>query len=177
MCSFETLTRPLRAGETGRGRAGHGMMVFNVLLNRYKLFWPRPSLFGGSQRESESGHAMGTVWGRKRSCVWLGVWALKPQSLYLFISFQRKTIPGETLQRNTGWKAHHRGATWPWNLKYQPQVQHIESLQCRIIRCAVIVAHKTRKVYWYYFSPIIPVKPLESSIMSELFFMETRLNY
>lgn len=63
MCSFETLTRPLRAreeggeregkrGERGEGegkRAGHGMMVFNVLLNRHKLFWPWPSVLGGSQ--------------------------------------------------------------------------------------------------------------------------------
>lgn len=45
------------------------MMVFNVLLNRYKLFWPWPSLFGGNQCESTSGHAMGTVWGQKRSRV------------------------------------------------------------------------------------------------------------
>lgn len=46
------------------------MMVFNVLLNRYKLFWPRPSLFGASRREKHAGachrHCVGT---KEKQCV------------------------------------------------------------------------------------------------------------
>lgn len=54
MCGFETLTRPLRAEGKGGKRAskegtGQGMTVFNDLLSRYKLFWPRPPVFGRSQ--------------------------------------------------------------------------------------------------------------------------------
>lgn len=59
-----------RRGEAERKRAGHAMMGFNVLLNRYKLFWPRPSLFGGSECEYKPGHAMGAMDERGAVCYW-----------------------------------------------------------------------------------------------------------
>lgn len=44
-------------------------MLFNVLLNTYKLFWPWPSLFGASEWESKPRHATGVARGRQRGRV------------------------------------------------------------------------------------------------------------
>lgn len=87
-------------GESGGKRARHGMMLFNVLLNRYKLFWPWPSLFAVSQRESTSGHAMGAERGPKR-CAWLRVQGLKPHLLIYLFCFAVKKY-------NDSWKKKER---------------------------------------------------------------------
>ena len=83
--------------EMGKG-AGHCMMVFNVLLNRYKLFWPWPSVFGGSQWKSKSGHAMGDVWWREKSGVELKVQGSKRHSDRFF---KGKIYFGKTFSRGS----------------------------------------------------------------------------
>lgn len=58
------------------------MTVFNVLLNRYKLFWLTVHCFGVRQSEGEPGHAMGTARGRQRKRLKLKA----THSHHLFIS-------------------------------------------------------------------------------------------
>lgn len=114
-----------RRGEGAGKRAGHGMMVFNVLLNKYKLFWPWPSLFGGSEWESKPGHAMGTVWGRKRSCVCVTEGLRLTATFVLVIYFfSEESNTMRNSERNTGWKAwcacdqlnriNTLQTRWPW---------------------------------------------------------------
>lgn len=78
------------------------MTVFNDLLNRYKLFWPWTLLFGGSQWEGKSGHAMGIQQGWERHCIIkkekksAGDWKRKIRSIAwdpeIFIHFECCTL-------------------------------------------------------------------------------------